>query len=165
MLWQLCCWSNYIHSGKHEMLFCVFNNLFHPNQNFTLTSEKIIVSSRQKVCWNLSASFIAQPQYSAISLWNTKKSLTYSLFYKDYKDWTQSISCIYLLVTNSSSSFQKYQDNINRVIGFSQNSYNCFKKLVYKDYKNFDRLTFKRELEEKLNEQINENKHFEQMFL
>lgn len=91
MLWQLCCWSNYIHSGKHEMLFCVFNNLFHSNQNFTLTSEKIIVSSRQKVCWNLSASFIAQLQYSAISLWNTEKSLTYSLFYKDYKDWTQKI--------------------------------------------------------------------------
>ena len=29
------------------------------------------------------------------------------------------------------------------------------KKLVYRDYKNFDRLTFKRELEEKRNLQIN----------
>ena len=39
------------------------------------------------------------------------------------------------------------------------------KELVYRDYKNFDRLTFKRELEEKLNQQINEYKHFEQIFL
>ena len=38
-------------------------------------------------------------------------------------------------------------------------------ELVYRDYKNFDRLTFKRELEEKLNQQINEYKHFEQIFL
>ena len=29
------------------------------------------------------------------------------------------------------------------------------KEHVYRDYKNFDGLTFKRELEEKLNEQIN----------
>ena len=59
-------------------------------------------------------------------------------------------------------------------IGFSQNDYNCFKtnfkksspkEHVYRDYKNFDRLTFKRELEEKLNQQINEYKHFEQIFL
>ena len=39
------------------------------------------------------------------------------------------------------------------------------KELVYKDYKNFDRLTFKRELEEKLNQQVNDYKHFEQIFL
>ena len=38
------------------------------------------------------------------------------------------------------------------------------KKLVYGDNKNFDRLTIKRELEEKLNQQINECKHFEQIF-
>ena len=59
-------------------------------------------------------------------------------------------------------------------IGFSQNDYNCFKtnfkksspkEHVYRDYKNFDRLTFKRELEEKLNQQINEYKNFEQIFL
>ena len=36
---------------------------------------------------------------------------------------------------------------------------------LYKDYKNLDRLTFKRELEEKLNQQINEYKHFKQIFL
>ena len=39
------------------------------------------------------------------------------------------------------------------------------KELVSRDYKNFDRLTFKRDLEEKLNQQINECKHFEQIFL
>ena len=36
---------------------------------------------------------------------------------------------------------------------------------LYKDYKNLDRLTFKRELEEKLNQLINEYKHFKQIFL
>ena len=39
------------------------------------------------------------------------------------------------------------------------------KELVYRDYKNFDRLTFKRELEEKLNQQINEYKRFKQILL
>ena len=39
------------------------------------------------------------------------------------------------------------------------------KELVYGDYKNFDRVIFKRELEDKLNQQINEYKHFEQIFL
>ena len=39
------------------------------------------------------------------------------------------------------------------------------KELVYRDHKNFDRLTFKSELEEKLNQPINEYKHFEQIFL
>ena len=39
------------------------------------------------------------------------------------------------------------------------------KELVYRDYKNFDRVIFKRELEDKLNQQINEYKHFEQIVL
>ena len=39
------------------------------------------------------------------------------------------------------------------------------KELVYRNYKNFDRVIFKRELEDKLNQQINEYKHFEQIFL
>ena len=39
------------------------------------------------------------------------------------------------------------------------------KELVYRDYKNFDRVVFKRELEDKLNQQINEYKHFQQIFL
>ena len=39
------------------------------------------------------------------------------------------------------------------------------KELVYRDYKNFDRLTFKRELEEKLTQQINEYKRFKQILL
>ena len=37
--------------------------------------------------------------------------------------------------------------------------------LVYRDYKNFDLVIFKRELEDKMNQQKNEYKHFEQMFL
>ena len=37
------------------------------------------------------------------------------------------------------------------------------KELVHRDYKNFDRVIFKRELEDKLNQQINEYKHFEQI--
>ena len=66
----------------------------------------------------------------------------------------------------------KYQGNINGVVRFFQNGYNCFKQtfqttllkeLVYSDYKSSDRLTFKRELEENLNQQINEYKHFEQI--
>ena len=39
------------------------------------------------------------------------------------------------------------------------------KKLVYRDNKSFYRLTIKGELEEKQDQQINECKHFEQMFL
>ena len=39
------------------------------------------------------------------------------------------------------------------------------KELVYRDYKIFHRLTFKRELKKKLNQQINGCKHFEQIFL
>ena len=42
----------------------------------------------------------------------------------------------------------------------------ALKELVYRDYKNFvDRVIFKRELEYKLNQQINGCKHFEQIFL
>ena len=36
---------------------------------------------------------------------------------------------------------------------------------VYRDYKNFDRVVFQIELEDKLNQQINEYKHFKKMFL
>ena len=39
------------------------------------------------------------------------------------------------------------------------------KELVYKDYNNFDRVIFKRELEDKLNQQIKEYKYFTQIFL
>ena len=38
-------------------------------------------------------------------------------------------------------------------------------ELVYRDWKNFNRVVFERELEDKLNEQINEHKHFKQIFL
>ena len=39
------------------------------------------------------------------------------------------------------------------------------KELVYRDCKNFDSVFFKIELEDKLNQQMNEHKHFEQMLL
>ena len=39
------------------------------------------------------------------------------------------------------------------------------KELVYRDYNNFDRVIFKRELEDKLNQQIKEYKYFTQIFL
>ena len=39
------------------------------------------------------------------------------------------------------------------------------KELVYRDYENFDRPTFRRELEKKHNQQINEYQHFKQIFL
>ena len=39
------------------------------------------------------------------------------------------------------------------------------KDLVYRDYENFDRPTLRRELEKKLNQQINEYRHFKQIFL
>ena len=39
------------------------------------------------------------------------------------------------------------------------------KELVYRDYENFDRPTFRSELEKKLNQQINEYRHFKQIFL
>ena len=39
------------------------------------------------------------------------------------------------------------------------------KELVHRDYKNFDRVVFKREVEDKQNQQINEYKHFKEIFL
>ena len=83
-------------------------------------------------------------------------------------------SCIDLVITNSSSSFQNTKaistglsDFHKMVITVLKQTFqrSSPKELVYRDYKNFDRLTFKRELEEKLNQQINEYKHFEQIFL
>ena len=82
--------------------------------------------------------------------------------------------CIDLVITNSSSSFQNTKaistglsDFHKMVITVLKQTFqrSSPKELVYRDYKNFDRLTFKREIEEKLNQQINEYKHFEQIFL
>ena len=83
-------------------------------------------------------------------------------------------SCIYLVITNSSSGFQNTKaistglsDFHKMVIIVLKQTFQTIspKELVYKDYKNTYRLTFKRELEAKLNQQINEYKHFEQIFL
>ena len=83
-------------------------------------------------------------------------------------------SFIDLVITNSSSSFQNTNAISTGLSDFHKMVITVLKQtfqrsspneLVYRDYKNFDRLTFKRELEEKLNQQINEYKHFEQIFL
>ena len=83
-------------------------------------------------------------------------------------------SCIDLVITNSSSNFQNTKaistglsDFHKMVISVLKHTFHrsAPKELVYRDYKNFDRVIFKRELEDKLNQQINEYKHFEQIFL
>ena len=83
-------------------------------------------------------------------------------------------SFIDLVITNSSSSFQNtnaistgLSDFHKMVITVLKQTFQRFspKELVYRDYKNFNRLTFKKELEEKLNQQINKYKHFRQIFL
>ena len=83
-------------------------------------------------------------------------------------------SSIDLVITNSFLSFQNTKaistglpDFHKMVITVLKRTFqrSSPKELVYRDYKNFDRLTFTRELEEKLNQQINKYKHFEQIFL
>ena len=83
-------------------------------------------------------------------------------------------SYIDLVITNSFSSLQNtntvstgLSDFYKMVITVLKQTFqrSSPKELVSRDYKNFDRLTFKRDLEEKLNQQINECKHFEQIFL
>ena len=83
-------------------------------------------------------------------------------------------SCIDLVITNSSSIFQNTKAISTGLSGFHtmvlsvlKHTFHrsTFKELVYRDYKNVDRVIFKRELEDKLNQQINEYKHFEQIFL
>ena len=79
-------------------------------------------------------------------------------------------SCIDIVITISSSIFQNTKTTSTRLSDFHKLvitvSKQTFKRsspteLVYRDNKNFDRVTFKRELEEKLNQQINKYKHFE----
>ena len=83
-------------------------------------------------------------------------------------------SYIDLVIANSSSSFQNTKAISTGLSVFHKMAINVLKQTfqrsspkehVYRDYKNFDRLTFKKELEEKLNQQINEYKNFEQIFL
>ena len=83
-------------------------------------------------------------------------------------------NCIDLVITNSSSGFQNTKamstglsDFHKMVVSVLKHTFHrsAPKELVYRDYKNFDRVIFKRELEDKLNQQINEYKHFEQIFL
>ena len=74
-------------------------------------------------------------------------------------------SCIDLVITNSSSSFQNTKAISTGLSDFHKMIVNVLKQtsqrsspkeLVCTDYTNSDRLTFKRELEKKLNQQINE---------
>ena len=82
-------------------------------------------------------------------------------------------SCIDLVITNSFSNFQNTKaistglsDFHKMVVSVLKYTFHrsAPKELVYRDYKKFDRVIFKRELEDKLNQQINEYKHFEQIF-
>ena len=81
-------------------------------------------------------------------------------------------SCIDLVITNSSSIFQNTKAISTGLSGFHtmvvsvlKHTFHrsTLKELVYRDYKNVDRVI--RELEDKLNQQINEYEHFEQIFL
>ena len=83
-------------------------------------------------------------------------------------------SCIDLVITNSFSNFQNTKaistglsDFHKMVASVLKHNFHrsAPKELVYRDYKTFDRVIFKRELEDKLNQQVNEYKHFEQIFL
>ena len=84
-----------------------------------------------------------------------------------------SPNCIDLVITNSFSNFENTKvistglsDFHKMVVSVLKHTFHrSTPKLVYRDYKNFDRVIFKRELEDKLNQQINEYKHFEQIFL
>ena len=73
-------------------------------------------------------------------------------------------NCIDLVIANRSSSFQNTKtiptslsDFRKMVITVLKQIFrrSSSKQLVFRDYKNLDRLTFKRELEKKLNQQIN----------
>ena len=82
--------------------------------------------------------------------------------------------CIDLLITNSSSNFQNTKailtgssDFRKMVVSVLKHTFHesAPKELIYRDYKNFGTVIFKRELEDKLNQQMNEYKHFKQIFL
>ena len=69
--------------------------------------------------------------------------------------------CIDLIITNSSSNFQNVKaisaglSDFHKIFGsiLKHTSYRfAHTKLVCRDYKNFDRVIFKRELEDKLNQ-------------
>ena len=83
-------------------------------------------------------------------------------------------SCIDLVITNSYSNFQNtkaistglsYFHKMVVIVLKHTFHRSVPKELAYRDYKNSDRVIFKRKLEDKLNQQINEYKHFEKMFL
>ena len=83
-------------------------------------------------------------------------------------------SCIDLVITNSSSSFQNTKTISIGLSNFCKMAITVLKQTFQRSspkraclqrLQNFDRLTFKRELQQKLNQQINEYKHFEQIFL
>ena len=87
---------------------------------------------------------------------NAKNIVKESTCYKS----SSNPSCIDLVITNSFSGFQNSKAISTGLSDFHKMVITVLKQtlqrsspkeLVYRDYKNFDRLTFKRELEEKLN--------------
>ena len=74
-------------------------------------------------------------------------------------------SCIDLIITNSFSNFQNLKAISTGLSDFHKMFVSILKhtfhrsaaeELVYRNYKNFDRVIFKRKLEDELNQQINE---------
>ena len=79
-----------------------------------------------------------------------------------------------LVITNISSNFKtrrQYQRAywifIKCLLSVLKHTFHRHapKVLVYRDCRNFNRVIFKREPEDKLNQQVNEYKHFEKIFL
>ena len=79
-----------------------------------------------------------------------------------------------LVITNSSSNFQNTKTISTGLLDFHKMFVSVLKHtfhrhapkvLVYRDCRNFNRVIFKREPEDKLNQQVNEYKHFEKIFL
>ena len=83
-------------------------------------------------------------------------------------------SCNDLVITNSSSNFQNSKAILTGLLDFHKMVASVLKhtfhrsapkELVYRGCKNFNRVIFKRELEDRLNQKINEHEHFKQIFL
>ena len=101
------------------------------------------------------------PQFNAYLVTFTDKSLS-------------NPGYIDLVITNSSSNFQNTKTISTGLLDFHKMFVSVLKHtfhrhapkvLVYRDCRNFNRVIFKREPEDKLNQQVNEYKHFEKIFL
>ena len=122
-------------------------------------------------------------RYMLIADFNAEPCFSQFLFEMNAKNIVKEPTCIKVLLTqvvlicyyqqllkfskNTKAMSTGLSDFLKTIIAVSkQNFKRCSpKELVYRDYDNFDRLKFKRELEEKLNQQLNNYKHFEQVIL